>query len=84
MRYAGVFCNLNAIFRRFEYQSKRQYTVRNTVSDIMEELMFFGGFYNMEIELNDFYVIDQLHNVLQDMYNGTYDVDAIMDRVRGN
>lgn len=68
---------------RFEFQSKRQYAVRNSVDDIAEELMFFGSFYTMDIELNDFYILDQLHNVLQDMHNGSYEIDKIVDSVRG-
>lgn len=68
---------------RFEFQSKRQYAVRNSVDDIAEELMFFGSFYTMDIELNDFYILDQLHNVLQDMHNGSYEIDKIVDSVSG-
>lgn len=43
--------------------------------------MFFGSFYTMEVELNDFYVLDQLHNVLQDMHNGSYNIEELMNRV---
>lgn len=56
--------------------------MRNTVEDLMEELMFFGSYYTMEIELNDFYVVDQLHNILQEMNNGSYDIEKLMDEVR--
>lgn len=71
----------NLLLARFEYQSKRQYAVRSTVEDIIGELMFFGSFYTMEIELNDFYILDQLHNTLQDMHNGSYDTEELMARV---
>lgn len=66
----------------FDFQSKRQFTAKNSVAEIVDELTFFGGFYTMDVELNDFYVIDQLHNVLQDMHNGSYDVEALVDMVR--
>lgn len=69
------------LFFSFDFQTKRQYSVRNTVEDIQDELMFLGSFYNMEIELNDFYVVDQLHNILEDMYNGSYNIEKLMDRV---
>lgn len=47
----------------------------------MQEIMFFGSFYTMEIEMNDFYILDQLHNTLQDMYEGGYDIAKLVERV---
>lgn len=47
----------------------------------MQEIMFIGSFYTMEIEMNDFYILDQLHNTLQDMKGGDYDIEKLVERV---
>lgn len=54
------------------------------MADIYDELMYFGAFYTMEVESNDFNAVDQLHNSLLVYFNGSYDVGKIMTRVRSN
>lgn len=76
-----TYSKYSTTFLSHQFQRRREMTNSSSPTDVFEELMFFGSFFTMEIELNDFYILDQLHNVLQEVYNGSYDTQTIIDRV---
>lgn len=65
-----VFCNFSSLFNKIK-----------SPEEIFNGLLYFGAFYTMEIEVEEFYALDQMHNILLQYYNGSYVIQELMTLV---
>lgn len=71
------------LFRSLDVTRNQSLNIGRSVEEIFKNLAQIGQMYTMDLSDDDFYKMESIHNVLNNVYDGNYPIYEIMSKVNG-
>lgn len=52
--------------------------IGNSTANIFRNILILGSFYDMEVDMDNFNIIDRIHTFFNEVYGENYPIDEIM------